>query len=255
MKASVMRAGAAISVRNLTLAYERHPAVHHISGDFMAGKTSAIIGPNGAGKSTLLKAIVGLIEVQHGELQLASAQQPAYLPQMANIDRSFPISVRDAVLLGLWRKSGWFGGASRADYARAEAALGRVGLAGFGKRLVSQLSSGQFQRVLFARIILEDAPLILLDEPFTAIDARTTADLLRLITDWRTEGRTVIAVLHDYAQVASHFDDALLLAREAIAWGATHQVLTPQNLQRANAMAETWLDNAPVCHRDEEIEP
>jgi len=163
--------------------------------------------------------------------------------------------VRDAVLLGLWRKSGWFVGASRADYARAEAALGRVGLAGFGKRLVSQLSSGQFQRVLFARIILEDAPLILLDEPFTAIDARTTADLLRLITDWRTEGRTVIAVLHDYAQVASHFDDALLLAREAIAWGATHQVLTPQNLQRANAMAETWLDNAPVCHRDEEIEP
>jgi zinc/manganese transport system ATP-binding protein len=254
MLMNISHGHAAITARNLTLAYERHPAVHHISGEFITGKSAAIIGPNGAGKSTFLKAMVGLVQVQHGELRIASAQQPAYLPQMANIDRSFPISVRDAVLLGLWRKSGWFGGAKTHDYSRAEAALARVGLAGFGSRLVSQLSSGQFQRVLFARIVLEDAPLILLDEPFTAIDARTTADLLRLIAEWRAEGRTVIAVLHDYAQVAKHFDDTLLLAREMVAWGATSQVLTEENLQRANAMAETWQDNAPVCHRDEEIE-
>ncbi|MCB6182797.1 ABC transporter ATP-binding protein [Leeia sp. TBRC 13508] len=243
-----------ISLHNVTLSYHRHPAVHHVSGTFHAGEATAIIGPNGAGKSTLLKAIVGLIPASDSMVQFhgIAKKDIAFLPQAANIDRTFPISVLDAVLLGNWRKSGWFGGVSKTARAEAEAALIKVGLEGFGPRHIGSLSSGQFQRVLFARILLQNSPLILLDEPFTAIDARTTQDLLHLIDHWRYEGRTIISVLHDYEQVKNHFSESLLMAKECIAWGPTTEVLTKANLQKANAMAENWIENAAVCHRDEQ---
>ncbi len=244
---------AAVTLENLTLAYHRHPAVHHVSGSFREGIATAIIGPNGAGKSTLLKALVGLVSPNHGRVQFhqLSRGEIAYLPQQANIERQFPISVLDTVLLGDWKKSRWLGGVSRTALTQAEDALAAVGLAGFSDRPVGSLSAGQFQRVLFARILLQNARLILLDEPFTAIDARTTADLLRVIDHWRHEGRTVISVLHDFEQVRRHFADSLLLAKECVAWGPTESVLTPENLRRANAMAENWIEHAPVCHRDD----
>lgn len=244
---------AAIRIANLTLTYQRHPVVHHLSGEFLAGELTAIVGPNGAGKSTLLKALVGLMRPNHGSIHYAGHPQRdiAYLPQQAAVDRSFPLAVRDAVLLGDWKSSGWFGRVSRTARARADTALAQVGLEGFALRPVDELSAGQFQRVLFARILLQDAPLILLDEPFTALDAKTTADLLGVIAAWRREGRTVIAVLHDFDQVRAHFPQTLLLAKECVGWGATDTVMTAQNLHRANAMAQAWDDNAPICHRDE----
>jgi zinc/manganese transport system ATP-binding protein len=116
---------------------------------------------------------------------------------------------------------------------------------------VGSLSSGQFQRVLFARLLMQDAELILLDEPFNAMDSRTTDALLGLIHQWQAEGRTVIAVLHDDAQVRNHFDQAVLLARELVAWGPTAQVLTEPYLQRAHTLAEAWDDEADICHTDE----
>jgi zinc/manganese transport system ATP-binding protein len=250
-------ADAAIRIHNLTLTYHRHPVVHHLSGAFRQSELTAIVGPNGAGKSTLLKAIAGLMRPHEGSVAFACTGKPrfAYLPQQAAIARDFPLSIRDAVLLGDWQQSGWFGRASRDARKRAEAALSRVGLPGFGERPVEELSAGQFQRVLFARVLLQDAPLILLDEPFTALDAKTTADLLALVAHWRDEGRTVIAVLHDYEQVRHYFPHTLLLAKECIAWGETANVLTPANLARANGMAQGWDDAAPVCQRDEPLSP
>lgn len=245
-------ADAAIRLHNLTLTYHRHPVVHHVSGAFPRGELTAIVGPNGAGKSTLLKAVAGLLPANAGSVKFGKGgKRLAYLPQQSGIVRDFPLTVRDAVLLGDWRQSGWFGRASRTARARAETALAQVGLASFGERLVEELSAGQFQRVLFARLLLQDAPLILLDEPFTALDAKTTDDLLTLVAGWRDEGRTVIAVLHDYAQVQAHFPQTLLLAKECIAWGPTEAVLTPANLARANGMAQGWDDSAAICHRDE----
>jgi zinc/manganese transport system ATP-binding protein len=134
---------------------------------------------------------------------------------------------------------------------RADAAIHAVGLEGFEQRTVGSLSSGQFQRVLFARLLVQDADLILLDEPFNAMDSRTTAALLGLIKQWHAQGRTVIAVLHDDAQVRQHFEQAVLLARELVAWGDTAKVLTEPNLQRARALAEAWDDNADICRTDE----
>ncbi|PHV11080.1 metal ABC transporter ATP-binding protein [Chitinimonas sp. BJB300] len=248
---------AAIRLHNLTLTYHRHPVVHHISGSFMAGELTAIVGPNGAGKSTLLKAIVGLMRTTSGAVEFAHLKPSdiAYLPQQAAIARDFPLSVQDAVLLGDWRSSGWFGRVNRNARQRADAALSRVGLAGFGTRPVDELSAGQFQRVLFARLLLQDARLILLDEPFTALDAKTTADLLGVIAGWRREGRTVVAVLHDYEQVRAYFPQTLLLAKECIAWGPTAEVLTPTNLARANGMPQSWDEDAAICIRDESPPP
>lgn len=247
----------AISLHDLTLTYHRHPVVHHINGQFEQGQLTAIVGPNGAGKSTLLKAMVGLMRPDHGHVDLGgmTPRDLAYLPQQAAIDRDFPLSVQDAVLLGDWRQSGWFGRVSRDARARAGAALDRVGLGGFGHRPVDELSAGQFQRVLFARLLLQDARLILLDEPFTALDARTTDDLLQLVAHWGDEGRTVIAVLHDYQHVRDYFPQTLLLAKECIAWGATADVLTAPNIARANGMPQSWDDAAPVCHREAPAAP
>jgi len=241
-----------VSVDNLTVSYRQHPALHHISGQFANGSLTAVIGPNGSGKSTLLKSIMGLIKASGGRVQVSTPRaRMAYLPQMTEIDRSFPMPVRDCVLLGCWSALGAWGGVSADMLARADAAIHTVGLEGFEQRTVGSLSSGQFQRVLFARLLMQDAELILLDEPFNAMDSRTTSTLLDLIKQWHVQGRTVIAVLHDDAQVRAHFEQTVLLARELVAWGSTAQVLTEPHLNRARALAEAWDDNADICHTDE----
>lgn len=226
---------ALLSLDNLSVCYDRHPAVHHLSGHFTSGSLTAIVGPNGAGKSTLLKAIMGLLPITTGRIECAALTRAevAYLPQQAQIDRQFPITVLDVVLLGHWQRIGILRAVTAELRDRAIAALAAVELSDFQRRPIRSLSAGQFQRVLFARMLLQDARLILLDEPFTAIDARTTADLLEVVRRWHNEQRTVIAVLHDLEQVRTHFPETLLLARSGVAWGQTAQVLTKDNLKRA----------------------
>lgn len=247
-----------IRLTNLTLGYRRHPAVHHLNGQFAPGSLTALVGPNGAGKSTLLKGIMGLLQPLDGRVELLnpapSCRHPtrhiAYLPQQSALDGDFPITVLDTVMMGLWHRVGAFRSLSRHHRSQAEAALAAVGLAGFEGRQFNGLSVGQRQRVLFARVLLADHPVILLDEPFAALDARTVADLLQVVQRWHGEGRTVLAVLHDLDQVRDHFPDTLLMARDPIAWGPTADVLTASNLRRARNMAEAWDDSAANCRRD-----
>lgn len=244
-----------ITLNNLTVSYRHHPALHHISGQFAPGSLTAVIGPNGSGKSTLLKSLVGLLPIEGGRsggsLSVNTPRQRiAYLPQLSEIDRNFPIDVFDCVLLGCWGSAGVFGRMTPAMTARVAAAIEAVGLQGFERRAVGTLSSGQLQRVMFARMLVQDAQLILLDEPFNAVDSKTTTHLLGLVRQWHGEGRTVIAVLHDDEQVRQYFEQTLLLARELVAWGPTTEVLTEANLQRARAMAEAWDETAEVCQID-----
>ncbi len=240
---------ASIRLDDVTVAYDRHPAVHHVSGVFAPGSLTAIAGPNGAGKSTLLKALMGELPLAGGSIDRGglAIRDFGYLPQAADIDRRFPLTVADAVMLGAWTDIGAFGGVTPAVAARARRALTAVGLEGFERRHIGSLSAGQFQRVLFARLLLQDARIILLDEPFTAIDARTTRDLLEILRRWHGDGRTVIAVLHDFDQVRACFPETLLLAREAVEWGPTDAALSSVNLRRARAMAENWDETAAVC--------
>jgi len=243
----------AITFRDLTLGYDRHPAVHHITGEVKRGELLAVVGPNGAGKSTLLKGIIGELKPLSGSLELDGLKKSdiAYLPQQIEIDRSFPISVFDCVAMGLWREIGAWHGLDADREAEAARALATVGLVDLADRPVGALSGGQFQRVLFARLLLQDAALILLDEPFRAVDTKTIADLIALILRWQSEGRTVLAALHDIEQVRAHFPATLLLAREVVAWGETRKVLTPANLAKSRQLVEAFDEHAEVCERDE----
>lgn len=238
-----------IRLDNLTLGYDRHPAVHHLSGDIPAGALVAVVGPNGAGKSTLLKGLAGELRPIGGRIVLSDLPPGglAYMPQRGEIDHSFPVSVFDVVAMGLWHEMGAFGGLSRSQRERVRAALAAVGLSGFEPRPIGSLSGGQLQRARFARLMLQDAPLILLDEPFAAIDTRTVDDLVTLILGWHAEGRTILTVVHDLEQVRRHFPTALLLSREPVAFGPTAQVLTPELLARARRLSEAFDEDAPEC--------
>jgi zinc/manganese transport system ATP-binding protein len=240
---------AQLQFRDVTLGYDRHPAVHHLSGEVNSGALVAVVGPNGAGKSTLFRGIVGVLKPLAGSILTGGldVRDIAYLPQTADIDRSFPISVFDFVGTGLWRSVGFFGGIGKAAREKIAQALAAVGLNGFENRSIGTLSGGQMQRLLFARVLLQDARLIVLDEPFNAIDSKTSADLLALVRRWHAEGRTVLAALHDMDLVRANFPETLLLARGPVAWGSTAEVLTAENLLQARRMCEAFDEDAAAC--------
>src|SRR5207344_787247 len=233
---------AQLRFENLTLGYDRHPAVHHLDGTVDRGALMAVVGPNGAGKSTLFKGVVGAIKPLAGRIERNGVlpEDIAYLPQVAEIDRSFPINVYDMVAMGLWRRAGLFGGIGCKQRDAIEVAISAVGLTGFEERAIGTLSGGQMQRMLFARLLLQDARVIVLDEPFTAIDAKTSADLVALVQRWHSERRTILVASHDLDLVKATFPQTLLLAREPVAWGPTAEVLTTDNLLKARRMCEAF---------------
>jgi zinc/manganese transport system ATP-binding protein len=239
----------ALRFHDLTLGYDRHPAVHHLDGAVESGALVAVVGPNGAGKSTLCKGVAGVLQPLAGSIERdgLDSHDIAYLPQVPDIDRSFPITVYDMAAMGLWRSRGMFGSIGADDRKIVERAIAAVGLTGFEGRAIGTLSGGQMQRMLFARVLIQDARLIVLDEPFAAVDARTSVDLLDLIRRWHSEGRTVLAALHDIELVRANFPETLLLAREPVAWGATPSVLSSENLNKARLMCEAFDESADAC--------
>ena len=216
-----------ISLSDVAVAYQGRVAIEGLTGMIAAGSLTAVIGPNGAGKSTLFKAILGLVPLSRGQIALSgiTKREIAYLPQRSDIDRTFPISVADVAGFGLWRRIGPFGRIGSELHDAVDAALTRVGLAGFGRRPLDRLSGGELQRVLLARLIVQNASAMLLDEPFAALDAATTGTLLSLIEQWHGEGRSLLVALHDLNLVRRHFPQTLILARRPIAWGPTANVL------------------------------
>ncbi len=241
---------AAVTVSNLTLSYDRHPAVHHMDGVFEAGSLTAIAGPNGAGKSTLLKAIAGMLVPSEGRIVLECALRDiAYMPQAMEMEKDFPVSVLQMVCTGFWKQGGGFAAIDKAQKQAARNALATVGLSGFEHRQLGTLSAGQMQRALFARLLLQDAKLILLDEPFSAVDAETTEKLMEIIMRWHKEGRTIICVLHDLEHIRQHFPQCLLMARDCIGWGKSHDVLEKANLQRTRQFHEAWQETPEICQQ------
>jgi zinc/manganese transport system ATP-binding protein len=238
---------AAIIFRDLTLGYNSHPAVHHLSGTVKSGSLTALVGANGSGKSTLLKGIVGVLKPMSGSRVVRPDARVAYLPQQSELDRTFPARVVDLVSMGLWPRRGLLGRHTAEDRAAVRTALMAVGLGGFEARAIDTLSGGQLQRALFARVLVQDADIILLDEPFNAIDAKTVADLIGIIKRWHGGKLTVMVAVHDLELVRQHFPETLLLARGPVAWGETRDTLRPENLLRARRFDEAWHDDAPWC--------
>lgn len=226
---------APVRLEHVTLRRGGRDVVRDLTGTFAPGSLTAVAGPNGAGKSTLLLALCGLLPVASGHIDRGDLETRAIalLPQEGRLDRSFPISCRDVVALGWTARLGLFRRIGREQYAVADRALTSVGLDGLGHRPIGALSAGQFQRVLFARTIVRDAAVILLDEPFSAIDAATEADLMAIVRLWHRQGRTIVAVLHDLDLIRAEFPETLILGSGAHLWGATGDVLTAPAIRQA----------------------
>ena len=168
------------------------------------GALVALLGPNGAGKSTLLRTLAGDIAPATGSVSKHASSSIAYLPQAPTVLRDAPILVRDIVRMGLWAKLGTFGRPCRHDAAKVDAALSLLGLSSLADASISQLSGGQLQRALFARVAVQDCDVILLDEPFAALDEGSQGDLLNVVKAWHDQGKTIIAAVHDL-KMAQHF--------------------------------------------------
>jgi zinc/manganese transport system ATP-binding protein len=209
---------AELTLEDLSVGYARHPAARGLSGTFAPGSLTAVVGPNGSGKSTLLKALAGHLAPLAGRIDRHGVKpaEIAYLPQAHGLDLTFPLSLGDLVGFGLVGRRGLFGGFRPEDRARLDQVMAQVGLKGLEPRPIGSVSGGQLQRALFARVMLQDAKLVLLDEPFNGIDARAAEDLTRLMAKWPDEGRTVIAVLHDLDRVRRLYPRTLVLAMEPV---------------------------------------
>jgi zinc/manganese transport system ATP-binding protein len=226
--------GALITLDGVELRMGSRVILSGLSGRFESGSLTAVIGANGSGKTTLLRAIAGLHPLASGRIDRSGlpSSDIALLAQGSHLDRSFPITCRDVVALGTTRL-GPFRSIGKDRLRLSSAALERVGIAEMETRPIQALSAGQFQRVLFARTIVQDAQLILLDEPFTAVDASTAKLLLSVIDDWHTEGRTVVAVLHDMTVVRRNFPHTLLLDGLSAQWDLPRDAQLDPRLQAA----------------------
>lgn len=238
--------GALITLDNVTCRYRGVTAVEGVSGAFAAGSLTAIVGPNGAGKTTLLRAIAGVHPLAAGAIERdgVGRVQIALLPQASRMERGFPINCADVVALGAWPQIGAFATLPDAVATKVSAALARVGLAGLEHRLVGALSAGQFQRLLWARLLVQDAHVLLLDEPTANVDAASELVFRDMLAEWQREGRTVVAVLHDLDLVREMFPTTMLLARRLVAWGPTEAVLSADNRRTARLAIDMWRDAA-----------
>ncbi|MEM8624487.1 MAG: ATP-binding cassette domain-containing protein [Pseudomonadota bacterium] len=235
---------AIFETRNLELGYPELTLVRRLSVSVHSGTTLAVLGANGSGKSTLVKVLLGLLAPRGGRLVWPKGRprEIGYLAQMSDFDRRFPIRVRDLAAMGAWRSLGLRKGLDRAGRTRVAEALDEAGVLSIQDQPLHTLSGGQLQRALFARVIVQDAPLILLDEPFAAVDQSTEAHLLKIITRWREEGRAIVLVIHDLSSVLDHCSHALLLGAGIGAFGLVESVLTPERLVAQGYMSESQAD-------------
>lgn len=237
---------AVLQIRDLTLGYRDLTLFDRLSMDIDAGTTLAVLGANGSGKSTFVKMLLGLMDPLAGSLSWPNGRprEIGYLAQMTEFDRRFPIRVRDLAAMGAWRGFGLRSGLGKTERMRMAAALDEAGVLDIADRPLHMLSGGQLQRALFARVIMQDAPLILLDEPFAAVDQSTEAHLLSIIRRWRDEGRAVVLVVHDLSSVLDHCSHALLLGGREATHGPVNEVLTPDRLVAQGYLSESqasWM--------------
>jgi manganese/zinc/iron transport system ATP- binding protein len=229
----------AVTVEDLTVAYQVTPALWDIDVAFPDGRLTAVVGPNGAGKSTLIKAVLGLVEPSSGRALVFGRpyremrRRVAYVPQRGSVDWDFPTNALDVVTMGRYGHLGWLRRPGLKERRLAEEALAKVGMADFAERQISQLSGGQQQRVFLARALVQDADVYLMDEPFAGVDATTEEAILELLRDLRSAGKAVIVVHHDLSTVRAYFDHVVLLNVRLVAAGPMDTTFTRANLERA----------------------
>ena len=240
----------AVSVHDLTVAYNRKPVLWDVDLDIPSGKLVAIVGPNGAGKSTLIKAVLDLVPIASGLISIygksfrKQRHRVAYVPQRESVDWDFPIDAIGVVTMGRYRKIGWCRPVRKLDKKKAMEALERVGMEDYADRQISQLSGGQQQRVFLARALAQDAEIYFMDEPFASVDAATERAIVQVLRDLRSLGRTVIVVHHDLQTVTEYFDHVIMLNMRVVAHGTVEEVFTNENLRKTYGGRLTLLDEA-----------
>lgn len=226
-----------LHIDNLTVAYTATPVFQNLSVAFSPGKITGIIGPNGAGKSTLIKGALGLVR-RTGSASIDSRpikmvrRKVAYVEQRAALDLTFPISVFEVVLTGTYGKLGLFKSPGQKERELVDEALAQVHLTEFKNRQIGELSGGQLQRVFVARAIVQQAEVVILNEPFVGIDMKSEEDIMRVLKGWRDNGKTIIVVHHDLNKVAKYFDELLIMNHGVIAHGPVAEVYNQANAQK-----------------------
>lgn len=228
-----------LAINNLTISYNAVPIVQHFSCCLPRGAMVALMGPNGGGKSSLLKTLSGLHKEFTGKwawstdhLSTKSLRQNiAYLPQHHTIQRNFPLTVKQVVAMGRWKPHFFPSFNTKEDEHCITEALATVKMLPYKNHPLSSLSGGQFQRMLFARMLAQDASILLLDEPFSGMDEVTTDILLSVMNQWHHQEKTLIVAQHDQQKVRQHFPYTLLLGGHKHFCGHTEQVLTPEHWQ------------------------
>lgn len=240
----------AVVIRKLSARHGRTPALWNINIDIPKGKLVAIVGPNGAGKSTLLRCMVGLHKQQTGDISyfgetFAQYQSKiAYMPQRSVIDWNFPICALEVALMGRTCNRGIFARPTKADIEAAKETFQLLGLEGLEDRHISELSGGQQQKLFFARTLLQRAEILILDEPFAAIDFATEKLLVQILQKLQKEGKTIIVVHHDLSTIHQIFDWVILLNRVAISSGTPTEALTATHLEKAYGHSLSFLMDA-----------
>lgn len=227
-----------IYINNLSVHYVNNMALSHINLQIRSGRITGIIGPNGAGKSSLLKAVLNIIPhtgetfVDKKELKKL-LKNIAYVEQKNNIDFTFPITVRECVALGTYSSLKLFQKLGKDEWSKVDEALEKVNLSDFKARQIGSLSGGQFQRVLIARCLVQEADYIFLDEPFVGIDSVSETIIMDILQHLKAQGKTILIVHHDLSRVRTYFDDLIILNKKLISAGAVAQVFTSENLKKA----------------------
>ena len=225
-----------ITIKNVGVSYAMQPHVLKDCNATIEGPTiTGIIGPNGAGKSTLLKAILGLIQSSgeiliDGEPTKKVLQKIAYVEQKSHIDFTFPITIRECVALGRTVKKKPLQRLTKEDWEKVDTAIEEVGLTDLATRQIGALSGGQFQRVLLARCMVQEAQYIFLDEPFVGIDMLSEKVIMTILRKWKEEGKTILMVNHDLSKVKEYFDQVILVKHAIVASGKTEDVFIKKYL-------------------------
>ncbi len=228
-----------ISIKGLSVSYDRKIVLTNIFLELEKGKVYGVIGPNGAGKSTLFKAILGLIDVNAGKVQIngepieEQRKNVVYVPQKDDVDWQFPATVMDIVEMGRYPHIKLFQRLRKKDKSAALEALREIGIEHLKDRQIGELSGGQQQRVFLARALCQGADIFLLDEPFVGVDITTEEKIISILKKLASEGKTLLVVHHDLSTVHAYFDKVILLNQRLIAFGDTADTFTEENISKA----------------------
>lgn len=242
-----------ITVKNLTISYQKKPAIKGVNLNIEPGNVIGIIGPNGAGKSTLLKGILGLLPFDTGEVKIfgkdidESRKRISYIPQREQFDWDFPINVEDVVIMGRYAHLPIVGFPKAADKKIVEDVLKKVEMDKYAKRQIRQLSGGQQQRVFLARALTQESDVYFLDEPFVGVDAKTERAIFELMKELKEQGKTILVVHHDLSRVQDYFDKLIMINQRLVAYGDSKTVFTPELVNK------TYGGRLTILQKTEEL--